>query len=81
MNRVMTREEMETEFDEEWVLIEDPYDDERKQVAGGRVVFHSKNRDEVDAAAIRLRLKNAAFFYFGEMPKNAWINRGLFIHE
>jgi len=74
MNEVMTLAQIEKQFDGEWVLLEDPILDENKQVAGGRVLFHSKNRDEVDRVAIRLRPKHAAFLYTGPTPENVLIN-------
>ena len=43
---MMTMTEIEKEFDGEWVLLEDPYLNESKQVGGGKLRFHSKNRDE-----------------------------------
>lgn len=74
MNDVMTMSEIEKQFDNEWVLLEDPILDERKQVAGGKVLYHSKNRDEVDQVAMRLRPKHSAFLYTGPIPENILIN-------
>jgi hypothetical protein len=71
---IMTLAEIEMQFDNEWILLEDPVLDERKQVAGGKLLFHSKNRDEVYQAALRLRPKHAAFLYTGPMPDNIAIN-------
>ena len=74
MNEVMTLSEIERQFDGEWVLLEDPLLDDRNQVAGGKVLYHSKNRDEVDQIAVRLRPKHAAFLYTGPTPDNVLIN-------
>ena len=79
MNETMTHEiitlaEIETQFDGEWVLLEDPYDNDRNQVAGGKLLFHSKNRDEVYQAAIRLRPKHSAVLYMGPMPDDIFLN-------
>ena len=52
MSEVMTREELEARFDSEWVLLEDPEVDEQSRVVRGRVVCHSKDRDEVYRKAI-----------------------------
>lgn len=73
-NEVMTLADMEKQFYGEWVLLEDPYLDEHKQVAGGKVLCHSKNRDERDQAAMRLRPKHSAFLYIGPAPDNIRFN-------
>ncbi len=74
MNEVMTLEEIKKQFDGEWVLLEDPYLDEHKQVAGGKVLCHSKNREERDQMAMRLRPKHSAFLYMGPTPDNILLN-------
>jgi len=73
-HQMMTMAEIEECFDGEWVLLEDPYLNDRKEIAGGKLVFHSKNRDEVDAVAIWSRLKHGAFLYMGPMPEHIAIN-------
>ena len=71
---VMSLKDIETQFDGEWVLIEDPYLDDRRQVAGGKLLFHSKIRDEVYQTALRLQPKHSAFFYMGAMPDGVALN-------
>ena len=71
---VMTMTEIEKECGGEWVLLEDPYENDRSQVAGGKLLAHSKNREEVYAEAMKLRPKNSAVLYMGPMPDNLWIN-------
>jgi hypothetical protein len=73
MRKVLSIEEIQSRFDSEWVLIEDPEVNERSEVVRGTVVFHSKDRDEVDRKAIELRLKHSAFLYTGKMPENTAI--------
>ena len=65
--------EINARFDAEWILLEDPEVDEHLQVVRGKVVCHSKDRDEVDRKAVALRLKHSAFLYTGKMPENAAI--------
>lgn len=60
-------------FKGEWILVEDPEVDKDLNVLRGRVVFHSKDRDEVDRKAIELRLKHSAFVYTGTMPDDTAI--------
>jgi hypothetical protein len=69
MNEEMTIEEIESQFESEWVLIEDPRTDEALQVLGGRVLHHSKDRDEVYRKAVSLRPKRSAIVYTGEIPQ------------
>ena len=69
MNEEMTIEEIESRFESEWVLIEDPRTDEALKVLGGKVVHHSKDRDEVYRKAVSLRPKRSAIVYTGEIPQ------------
>ena len=71
---VMPLTEIEERFDGEWILVEAPELDRSNEVVKGKVLFHSKNRDEVDAVAMRLRPKRSAFLYTGPIPKNIFIN-------
>jgi hypothetical protein len=62
--------EMESRFAGEWVLIEDPQTDQTLKIQSGRVLSHSKNRDEVYRQAIVLRPRRSAFLYLGPMPEH-----------
>jgi len=73
MNETLTRAEIETRFDAEWILIADPEVDEHLNVTRGKVVAHSQDRDEVYQKAIDLRLKHSAFLYTGEIPDDVVI--------
>ena len=68
MDQEMTIEEIRSQFDSEWVLIEDPRTDEELNVLGGKVLHHSKDRDEVYRKAVALRPKRSAVIYTGEIP-------------
>ncbi len=78
MNEVLTRAEMETQFDGEWVLIADPELDECLEVLRGRVVSPGKDPDEVYQEATRQQVRRWASLYSGPMPERIWINLGLF---
>ena len=69
MNQVMTRAEIEAQFPDEWVLIDEPLKDQYQHVQGGRVLCHSKDRDEVYRQAIALRLARSAVLYTGTLPE------------
>ena len=64
-NEVLTMEEIKKRFDEEWILLENPILNEHKQVVGGKLLFHSKDRDELDRVMLKLRPRNSAVFYTG----------------
>jgi hypothetical protein len=69
MDKELTIEEIRSQFDSEWVLIEDPRTDEKLNVLGGKVLHHSKDRDEVYRQAVSLRPKRSAVIYTGEIPE------------
>jgi len=69
METEMTIKEIESQFDSEWVLIADPNTDENLTVLGGKVLHHSKDRDEVYRKAVSLRPKRSAVIYTGKMPE------------
>jgi len=68
VDKEMTIEEIESQFESEWVLIEEPWTDEALKVLGGRVLFHSGDRDEVYRKAVALRPKRSAIIYTGQIP-------------
>ena len=68
MNEVMTIADIEAQFDSEWVLVGDPVTDETLQVQSGRVLAHSRNRDEVDRCLLALRPQRYATWYIGRLP-------------
>ncbi|MBM4032189.1 MAG: hypothetical protein FJ291_10430 [Planctomycetes bacterium] len=69
MNAVMTIEEIEAQFGSEWILIGDPELSDTLKVKRGKVLWHSKDRDEVYRKALELRPKHSAFLYTGEIPE------------
>jgi hypothetical protein len=73
MDEKLTLAEIKERFDGEWVLLDDPDVNEHQQVIAGRVVSHSKDRDEVYQRAVELRLRHSATLYLGSMPANTAI--------
>lgn len=69
MDKEMTIDEIESQFESEWVLIEEPRTDQALRVLGGRVLIHSKDRDEVYRKAVALRPKRCAIVYTGQIPE------------
>lgn len=71
MSRIMTIDEMQSEFESEWILVDEPETDENLTVRRGKVVWHSKDRDEVYRKAIELRPKRFAMLYTGKPEKDS----------
>ena len=69
MSEVLTVEEIQSRYESEWVLVEDPQTDDNLEVRGGRVSCHSKDRDEVYRRAASLRPKRFAVLYTGDIPE------------
>ena len=79
MQPEMTMEEIEAQFDGQWVLIADPETDQYDRVTRGKVVFHSFDRDEMGNYALSQRggpIYSWASFYVGEMAadKKFWLS-------
>ena len=69
----MTYEEIEAQYESEWVLIGSPETDEALNIRRGAVLHHSKDREEVYDRALRLRPSRSAVIYTGAMPENTAI--------
>ncbi len=70
MSDVLTIAEIEAQFAAEWILVEDPQTNDALEVQCGKVLYHSKDRDEVYREAVRLRPKRFAMLYTGTLPKD-----------
>jgi hypothetical protein len=73
MEEMLTITQIEAQFESEWVLLENPQTNEALEVQGGKVCWHSKDRDEGYRKAIELRPKRFAMVYTGKMPNNTAI--------
>ncbi|MGZ8427308.1 MAG: hypothetical protein ACXWYD_20375 [Candidatus Binatia bacterium] len=70
MEEVLTIAQIEAQFDSEWILVGDPQTNEALEVQRGKVLWHSKDRDEVYRKAVELRPRRSAMLYTGKMPKD-----------
>ncbi len=70
MDDVMNIAEIESTFESEWVLVEDPETNKDLEVQSGKVRYHSKDRDEVYRKAVELRPKRFAMLYTGTIPED-----------
>lgn len=71
MLEILSYAEIKEQFDSEWVLVENPQTAEDLRVESGRVLFHSKNRDEVYRKARELQPQHCAVLYLGRLPADA----------
>ena len=69
MNEVLSVADIKARYESEWVLLEDPQLNEQLDVLSGRVLCHSKDRDEVYQKAVELRPKHSAVLYTGTIPQ------------
>jgi len=61
--------EIEAQFPEQWVLVEDPRTNAALEVAGGTVRWHGKDRDEAYRKAAELRPRRFAMLFTGSVPE------------
>lgn len=73
MDEILTIAEIESQFQSEWILVEDPQTNEALEVQNGKVRYHSKDRDEIYRKAIELRPKRFAMLYTGTIPQDTAI--------
>ena len=66
MEKTLTIKEIESQFDSEWVLLEDPQTNDALEVQSGKVLFHSKDRDEFDRKALEFHPKRFAVLFTGQ---------------
>lgn len=71
MKEVLNADQIYRKFPDAWVLLENPEVDRYQSVLSGRVVWHSRDRDEVYRKAAELDLKSLATLYTGQIPEDA----------
>lgn len=70
---ILTLDQIEEQFESEWVLVEDPQTNDALEVRSGKVRWHSKDREEVYRKAVELRPKRFAMLYTGKIPQDTAI--------
>ena len=73
MDDFLTIAQIETQFASEWVLVDAPQTNEALEVQSGRVLWHSKDREEVYRQALVFRPERFAILYTGKMPEDTAI--------
>jgi len=66
----MTIKQIQSRFQNEWILLDNPQTNEALEVLKGKLVCHSKDRDEVYRCAVARRPKRYAIIYTGNIPEN-----------
>ena len=71
MSEILTIAEIESRYPDEWLLLDELETTDAPEIKAGRVLFHSKDRDEVYRKAMELRPKRFATFCTGTIPDDA----------
>ncbi len=67
---VLTIEQIRARYPSEWVLLADPKTGRSQEVRRGRVLWHSKDRDELYRKALELRPKHSATLFTGRIAQS-----------
>ena len=70
MSEILTMEEIEAKYDQEWVLLEDPEVTESEEIRSAKVVWHSKDEAEIWRKAGELRPVRPEILFIGEPPED-----------
>lgn len=65
MDKVLTMQEIERQFDGEWVLIEDVETDERLEIVRGKVAYHGNDKNELHRRAMKSKARRFASLFIG----------------
>ncbi|MBU2461582.1 hypothetical protein KKH65_01755 [bacterium] len=68
----MNIKDIEERYKDEWVLVEVMKEDELGRTIEGRVIAHSRNRDDTYVAMKETKAKDIAHFYMGKIPKKGY---------
>ncbi len=72
MDKRMTIEEINDTFNSEWVLLEDPITTDMQEVKSGKLLWHSKNREDVYRKAKEFNPKHTAILYTGKLSDDQY---------
>jgi hypothetical protein len=73
MDKELSVAEIHAQFSDEWILVEGRQTSPTLEVLSGKVLCHSKDRDEVYRQAVALRPARFAIIHTGAMPPNTAI--------
>ena len=69
MEKMMSINQIKKRYKSEWILLSDPKVAKGK-VLGGKIAFHSKDRDRIYRRMLELKLPQFATLYTGTIPKD-----------
>lgn len=70
MSEAMSIREIEAQYPAEWVLLEDVVTNELMEITRGRVLWHCKDREEIDRKAREFGARRSAVLFAGKLPKD-----------
>jgi hypothetical protein len=70
MRESLTYTEIKEEFSGEWILLENPETTRELNIKRAKVLWHSKDRDEVYKKGREIKPKHSAILYLGDIPKD-----------
>ncbi|MDI6735595.1 MAG: hypothetical protein QME42_05300 [bacterium] len=73
MNETISFLEIQERFNSEWILLSDPETENGLEVKNGKLLWHSRDRDEVYRKAREFKPKHSAILYTGRLPQDAVI--------
>lgn len=73
MSEIISFAEIQKKFDSEWILLENPETEDNLKIRSGKVLWHSKDRDEAYRKAREFKLKHSAVVYTGKLPHDTVI--------
>lgn len=73
MPDILSMSEIEKRYDGEWVLLDELQHGAHQSITAAHVLFHSKDRDELDRKALELRPPHCAVLYIGRRTNRAII--------
>ncbi len=71
MQDVLTIDEIRSRYPSEWVLLANPRTGKSLEVRRGKVLWHSKDRDELYRKAIELRPRHSAILFTGRIAEDS----------
>ena len=71
MEETATIEEIEKQYKDEWVMIEVLEENEFEEPTKGRLIAHSKSRDEI-YDLLKNKVGDISVFFTGDIPKKGY---------
>lgn len=71
--------ELKRRYPKEWLLLTNVVADELTRPVKGKLVMHSKNRDDIYERLPHVRAKSFCIEYTGEIPKDLMVVFGLWV--